>query len=202
MTRCRVALGFGAWLAAILLGTAGVGMAAAPPGSDRLVVAGTIYPLYDMIRAVGDAHVEAKLILPPGASPHLFEFSPRRLEGLRHVKVIFAIGHGLDNWVTQVVNVAPGARVIMVDRGITLRTFEDGSIDPHYWLQLGNARRITDSLAAALSEIDPAHAADYRTAAGVYQQKLSETERQLNEMLAPARGMPILTFHDAWYYFA
>jgi len=202
MTRCRVAMRFGAWLTAILLGTCGVGAASAAQESDRPVVAGTIYPLYDMIRVVGGAHVEASVILPPGASPHLYEFSPKQLEKLRHVKVIFAIGHGLDDWATQVVNVAPEARVIIVDRGIDLRKFEDGTTDPHYWLHLGNARRIVGTIANELSEIDPAHAADYRAAAKAYDQKLSDEERRLKEELAPVRGMPILTFHDAWYYFA
>ncbi|HXZ24871.1 MAG TPA: metal ABC transporter substrate-binding protein [Nitrospiria bacterium] len=202
MTRCRIALRFGAWLAAILLGTFGVGASASAPEPDRLVVAGTIYPLYDMIRVIGGAHVEASVILPPGASPHLYEFSPKQLERLRHVKVIFAIGHGLDNWATQVVNVAPEARVIIVDRGIALRRFEDGTTDPHYWLNLDNARRIAGTIADGLSEIDSANAADYRAAANAYEQRLSDEERRLKEQLAPVRGMPILTFHDAWYYFA
>ncbi len=50
----------------------------------------------------------------------------------------------------------------VVDTGIHLRKFEDGTTDPHYWLHFGNARKIAANIAAALSEIDPAHAGMYR----------------------------------------
>jgi zinc transport system substrate-binding protein len=170
--------------------------------SGKLVVAATIYPLYDIARNVGGDHAAVRVILPPGASPHLFEFSPRQLQGLESVKAVFAIGYGLDGWATQVVNVAPAARVITVDQGIDLRTFADGTTDPHYWLSLGNARKIADTIANALMELDPVQAEAYRVNADAYKEKLSEKERVLKEMLAPARGTSILTFHDAWFYFA
>jgi len=170
--------------------------------TGKTVVAATIYPLYDMARNVGGENAEVKLILPPGASPHLFEFSPRQLEALQNVKTVFAIGHGLDDWATQITNVVKGARVMLVEQGITLRTFEDGTTDPHYWLHFGNARRITENIAKALIEMDPAHAGAYRASAEAYKEKLVEKERELKDVLAPAQGQPILTFHDAWFYFA
>jgi ABC-type Zn uptake system ZnuABC Zn-binding protein ZnuA len=171
-------------------------------GTGKLTVAGTIYPLYDMARTVAGEEGVVKLIVPPGASPHLFEFSPRKLKELQNVKAVFAIGHGLDNWATQITNVVKGAQVVVMDQGIELRTFEDGTTDPHYWLHFGNAQKITDNIANALIEMDPAHAEAYRENARTYKGKLAEKEREMKGMLAPAQGMPILTFHDAWFYFA
>ncbi len=172
------------------------------PGAGKLTVAATIYPLYDMARNVAGDGAAVELIVPPGSSPHMFEFSPRQLQTLQNVKVVFAIGHGLDNWVTQVTNVVKGARVILMDQGIDLRKFEDGTTDPHYWLNFGNARKITDNIAGALGEIDPAHADLYRANAQLYKEKLRDTEHELREALAPAQGISILTFHDAWFYFS
>lgn len=170
--------------------------------TGKTVVAATIYPLFDLARNVAGANAEVKLILPPGASPHLFEFSPRQLKELQNVKAVFAIGHGLDHWATQITNVANGARVILVDQGIDLRTFEDGTTDPHYWLHFGNARQITENIAKVLIEMDPANAGAYRANAEAYKEKLVEKDRELKQVLAPAQGQPILTFHDAWFYFA
>jgi ABC-type Zn uptake system ZnuABC Zn-binding protein ZnuA len=170
--------------------------------AEKPVVAGTIYPLYDIARNVAGENVEVKLILPSGASPHLFEFSPRQLKALQNVETVFAIGHGLDDWATQITNVVKGARVMLVDQGIKLRTFEDGTTDPHYWLHFGNARRITENIAKTLIEMDPAHAVAYRASAETYKEKLVEKEHELTDVLAPAQGQPILTFHDAWFYFA
>ncbi len=165
-------------------------------------MAATIYPLYDIARNVAGDAGAVKVIVPPGASPHLFEFSPRQLQALQNVRAVLAIGHGLDNWATQVTNVVKGTRVITVDQGIDLRTFEDGTTDPHYWLHFGNARKITDNIAKAFIEIDPAHADVYRANARAYEGKLAEKERELKRLFAPMQGMSILTFHDAWFYFA
>ena len=172
------------------------------PGAGKLTVAATIYPLYDMARNVAGDGAAVEFVVPPGSSPHTFEFSPRQLQSLQNVKVVFAIGHGLDNWVTPVANVVKGARVIIVDQGMDLRKFEDGTTDPHYWLDFGNARKITDNIAKGLIEIDPAHAELYHENAKAYKDKLAEKERELKAVLAPAQGSSILTFHDGWFYFA
>lgn len=171
-------------------------------GAGKLTVAATIYPLYDMARNVAGDGAAVELIVPPGSSPHMFEFSPRQLQSLQNVKAVFAIGHGLDNWVTPVSNVVKSARVIVVDQNIELRKFEDGTTDPHYWLNFGNARKITDNIAEALIEIDPAHAEVYRENAKAYKEELAEKERELKAVLAPAQEISILTFHDAWFYFS
>jgi len=170
--------------------------------AEKPIVAATIYPIYDIARNVAGSYAEVKLILPAGASPHLFEFSPRQLAALQHVRIVFAIGHGLDNWVTQIRNVVKDARLVVVDQGIRLRTFKDGTTDPHYWLHFGNTRIITDNIAKGLSEIDPAHAEAYRENAETYKEQLKNKEQELKKILAPAQGKPILTFHDGWFYFA
>jgi zinc transport system substrate-binding protein len=148
--------------------------------SPRLAVAATIYPLYDIVRNVAGKEADVQLIVPPGVSPHLFEFSPRQLQALQDVRLIFTIGHGLDDWAAQAARATKDARVFPVDQGIRLRTSRDGAVDPHYWLPLCNARQI-----AAACEVT-----------------LKRTEQQLKTLLRPLEGTPILTFHDAWAYFA
>ncbi len=170
--------------------------------AGKLTVAATIYPLYDIARNVAGDAAAVELIVPPGSSPHMFEFSPRQLQALQSVRAVFAIGHGLDNWVTPVTKLVHGSRLIIVDQGIDLRRFEDGTTDPHYWLNFGNAQKITDNIAEALIQMDPAHAEFYRGNAKLYKEKLGDADRYLKEVLAPAQGMSILTFHDAWFYFS
>ncbi|MDE3197366.1 MAG: zinc ABC transporter substrate-binding protein [Acidobacteriota bacterium] len=189
---------------ALIAGIAGIVQfqAREKPAAGKLSVAGTIFPLYDIARNVAGDRAAVKPIVPPGASPHFFDFSPRQLEALRDVKAVFAAGYGLDDWVTRVATVGKGARVVIVDRGIALRRFSDGATDPHYWLHLGNARIIADNIADAMAELDPAQAAAYRRNAQAYKEKLASEERDLQDVLAPLRGSPILTFHDAWFYFA
>lgn len=170
--------------------------------AKRLTVAATIYPLYDIAREVAGQYAEVRLIVPPGASPHFFETTPRRLRELQNVKLVFAVGHGLDNWATEITGTAAVAQLFVVDRGIALRRMQDGTVDPHYWLHYGNARRIAENMANALSAADDVHASEYRAQAVAYGERLAEQEAHMRQRLAPVRGVPFLTFHDAWFYFA
>jgi len=194
--------------------------------SDQLAVAATIFPVADIARNVAGDTARVEVLLPPGASPHLFEFSPRQIRELQGTKIIFAVGHGLDDWALTAANALESAEVATVDEDIPLRQLEaedehdeehgdevdehehehehansDG-LDPHYWLSLDNAASIADNIAAELARIDPANAATYQANAAAYQQQLSEKQAELRNQLKPLTGTKIVTLHDAWGYFA
>src|SRR5687768_15041118 len=98
-----------------------------PPESDKLVVAASIFPLADIAQNIGGEHVDVRLILPPGISEHSDALTPQRLQELQQARVIFQIGHGLDDrLIGRVVPAIPGVRTVTVDRGITLREFGAG----------------------------------------------------------------------------
>ncbi|MEX0877818.1 MAG: zinc ABC transporter substrate-binding protein, partial [Candidatus Spechtbacterales bacterium] len=50
--------------------------------NNKLKVAATIFPLYDIVSNVAGDSVDVELLLPSGASPHFYEFTPRQLAGL------------------------------------------------------------------------------------------------------------------------
>ncbi len=170
--------------------------------AGKLKVAATIFPLYDIVRNVAGDRAEVKLIAPPGATPHFLDFSSKQLIDFQGVKIIFAIGEGLDDWVTQVKEAITGAEVVGVDGGIKLREFEDGSVDPHYWLNFGNARIMTDNIVRALYQIDPENKENYLANGESYKAALTTREQELKEMFDSTAKQPIITFHDAMFYFA
>ena len=95
------------------------------PSPDHLsdtkpVVAATIFPLYDIVRDVAGEHATVELLLPPGASPHFFEFSPRQLDALQKTQKAFVIGHGIDDWANDAFD-ALNVQTITVDHNISLR---------------------------------------------------------------------------------
>lgn len=173
--------------------------------SNKLRVAATIYPLYDLVRHVAGSHADVTLIIPPGASEHHFEVTPRLITELQGTQTIFAIGHGLDVWALQVAHALPDSVVDVVDRGIAIRDSmekDEGPTDPHYWLAIGNARTIADTIAESLSARDPGNAEFYRRNAEAVKTNLTEEEKNLRAQLEFYRGSAIVVFHDAWYYFA
>jgi len=174
------------------------------PESERIKIAATIYPLYDIAQNVAGDALDVKLIVPPGASPHFYEFSPIRLAQLQGTRIIFAIGHGLDDWAQEVQAAIPGVEVYIVDQGIALRESEEesGTVDPHYWLHFGNARKITNSIRDVLRRVDPQNSGVYDLNAGTYSEMLAMKEEELVEKVIALPQKNIVTFHDAFYYFA
>lgn len=77
-----------------------------------------------------------------------------------------------------------------------------GSEDPHAWLDPGNARVWLGLIAAELARLDPANAATYAANAAAATEDLVKLDADLASVLAPVRDKPIVTYHDAFGYFA
>ncbi len=171
--------------------------------SDKPKVAASIFPLADIIRNVGGDKVTVITILPAGASPHTFEIKPETVKAAAGIKAIFKIGAGLDDWaegVAAAVRKPPG--IVDVSQGVVLRKLPDGSIDPHYWLSLGNGKLIARNVAETLSELDPANTEYYSANLAAYQRQLSTADIEIKEILADLPERTFATFHEAWFYFA
>jgi ABC-type Zn uptake system ZnuABC Zn-binding protein ZnuA len=54
----------------------------------------------------------------------------------------------------------------------------------------------------ALQASDPPHAGEYASNAATYVARLENLDRELQAQLAPVRGVSIITYHDAFPYFA
>lgn len=76
----------------------------------------------------------------------------------------------------------------------------DGAVDPHVWLDPGNARAIVRTAAAALAAADPAHGAAYRANAARLEARIAALDAELAAMLAPVRDVPYVVHHDAYQY--
>jgi len=177
-----------------------------PVVSGKPLAGATIFPLYDIVSHVAGDEVGVILLTPPGASPHTFEPRPSDLRKIKGAAVIYAIGHGLDNWVTEMA-AAGGAAAVVVDRGIDIlpaRGEEAGSGggDPHYWLDAANAAKIAATVADDLARRYPASAGQLRRNLDGYLKELAQADAAVRAKLSGLDNRDIVTLHDAWYYFA
>lgn len=175
------------------------------PAKSGIKVAATIFPLYDMVRNVAGDRIETILILPPGASPHTFEITVPVVKKMQDAKLIFAIGYGIDDWIANVREVIPDARVFIPSEGIPLRKSveeEEGGIDPHYWLSIPNAEVMAGNIAKELGKVDPENSGYYLARAENYVGELKEADTEVRSLFGDLRSRDIVTMHDAWYYFA
>ncbi len=76
-----------------------------------------------------------------------------------------------------------------------------GTVDPHLWLDPGNAKAIAAAMAETLATADPDNAAAYRANAADLARRIDTLDAELAAELAPVRARPFIVFHDAYQYF-
>lgn len=79
---------------------------------------------------------------------------------------------------------------------------DHGAEDPHAWLDPGNAQVWLGLIAADLGKLDPENAATYVANAAAAGEQIAALDAEVKALLAPVQGKPIVTFHDAFGYFA
>jgi len=162
---------------------------------QKPTVATTIFPLYDIVKNVTGDQINVVLILPPGASPHTFEPTPTILREMKKAQTVFMIGHGIDDWAKSLVE--NSNKILTVDNGVILR-----SNDPHYFLTGENAILISQTVADSLMSTFPNLADAISENQKLYQIELEKMDEQIETELANVKNLDLITFHDAWYYFA
>jgi len=177
--------------------------------NNNIKVAATIFPLFDITKNIAGDKIDVIQILPIGASPHTFELTAAKAKELQGISDIFMIGLGLDNWVSAVKDVSSDINLITVDKNIKLRTAngdeglpEYDNKDPHYWLSTDNAKEISKTIEQELERIDYANAQYYKDNMNKYLVKLDEVKNKINDDLKDLNSKKLVTFHDAWEYFA
>lgn len=169
--------------------------------ADRVRVAATIFPLYDIAREVAGPLADVVLIFPPGASPHTFEPTPAGVRALGGAQALFVVGYGLDGWASRLARGAGISRLVRVDGGIALRR-ADGAVDPHYWLSAPNARAIAGVVATELERLAPDRGQEIRRSLAAYQARLDAADAEVRRLLADLPSRRIATVHEAFGYFA
>ena len=77
-----------------------------------------------------------------------------------------------------------------------------GAEDPHAWLDPGNAGVWLDLIATELGRLDAENATVYAANAAAATERLAALDAEVAAILAPVQGKPIVTYHDAFGYFA
>lgn len=169
----------------------------------RPIIATTIFPLYDIVNEISGDAFRVVLLLPPGTSEHLFEPTPTTLRQLSEAQIVFAVGHGLDDWLQTL---APDReRIVVVDEDISLKASSDeekGSPDPHYWLTLQNGAAIAKTINKSLVARFPALDETITQRTDRYITQLLSEDKKLKQLTADLSQKKMVTFHDAWAYFA
>ena len=178
------------------------------PGKQtgQLKVVASLFPLYDFARAVGGGNADIALLLPPGVEPHSFEPKPADMVMLNRADIFIYTNRYMEPWVEDLLKGTDRSRFLTVDasRGVdffkrtdrknadagrlhmTLHAPEEG-VDPHIWLDFGNAKMMVDTIRDAFIVRDPAHREAYISNAEQYRAKLDALDGKYRNALSGCR---------------
>jgi zinc/manganese transport system substrate-binding protein/manganese/iron transport system substrate-binding protein len=184
-------------------GSAGPSITPAP-GAIRIVTTTTVFA--DIVRAVGGSRTDVRSIIPPGVGPEDYEPKPDDAKSLADAQLIVSNGVGLDDFLNRLLASGSGGNTprLVLGEGIPAITI-DGQPNPHFWLDPTLVKTYyLPKIVTALSAIAPADAATFQANATAYGTQLDALDAELKAKVAaiPAANRKLVTFHDAFPYFA
>ena len=173
---------------------------AAPTGGERPLVLVSVGPQRYFVERLAGPWVEVRAMLPPGASPVLYEPSWLQLRDVRRAVLYVKLGHPHfpfeGTWLLPLLEERPDLAVLDAGAGGA-----DGD-DPHTWLVPRAVRAGLGPLADALSAALPGRGPAIQSRRGAFERELEVLDSELRARLAPLRGSEFFVFHPAWGHFA
>lgn len=172
--------------------------------AEGLNVTATFYPLYlsaiNVCRGVDGVSVSC-LTPPTAGCLHDYQITSAERRALADSDVIIANGAGLESFMEKLAPQLDGA-VIEASDGIDLLPGHEDEWNPHVWVSVSGAMQQAENIAAGLAAVDPAHADTYAANCAAYLEKLRLLQEETAAALAPCAGKSIVTFHEAFDYYA
>jgi ABC-type Zn uptake system ZnuABC Zn-binding protein ZnuA len=174
--------------------------------TDSLKVVATTTVFADLIGNVGGDRISVDSIIPAGAGPEDYEPKPDDARKLADADLIVSNGVGLDDFLGDLIDAAGEESAARLVLGEGLETIlVEGEENPHFWLDPSIvADHYVPVIAAKLIELDPAGSGLYEANAGAYAAQIRELDEANKTSIEgiPATNRKLVTFHDAFPYFA
>lgn len=180
-----------------------------------LTVATTVAPITSIAANIGGDRIAIEGIVPEGSDSHTFEPAPQVAALLSDADVIFVNGLQLEqptrdlaeaNMKESAVLVDIGDEVISPSDWIYDFSFpeEDGKPNPHLWTDPLYAIKYAKVIADTFSAQDAANADYYQRNYTAFKARATALSKALisDQQSVPAGDLKLLTYHDAYAYFA
>lgn len=177
----------------------GLAFCAAALAAPRVAV--TLKPLEHLTAALTAGILEPALLLEGGQDPHRLTLRPSQRRMLDNVDLVIWLGPAME---LPLADLMPQleAEVLTVTGLPGLRLIHDAQgLDPHLWLDTGNALHIAEAVADRLIALDPANRGAYERNLERFGGQLREVERSIREELSPREIQAWAVDHHAFRYF-
>ncbi len=171
------------------------------PQTARPIVAVSVLPQAFVVDRLADGEVAVEVMIPPGASPALYEPAMDKMQALARASVYVKVGHPdfpfEVAWLDSLTDGRENLRIVDSSAGVELL-----DEDPHVWLAPAQMSGIARNVHAALVEILPEQRQRLDRNLAELLAEIDAAAASCRKILAQARGRRFFVFHPAWGYFA
>jgi ABC-type Zn uptake system ZnuABC Zn-binding protein ZnuA len=203
-------------LAALALTACG-SPAASPSVSDgaALRIVSTVAPITSIVANVAGDRASINGVVPEGTNSHTFEPPPQIAAVMERADVVFVNGLQLEEPTFELAEANAPDDAMLVKLGDEVLPEEDylydfsfpeeeGKPNPHLWTDPTYAMKYADVIKDTVVEADPDNADYYDANHAAFLERTSALAAALeaDQETVPEGGLQLLTYHDAYAYFA
>lgn len=171
-------------------------------GSFHIVT--SFYPMY--VATINITHgvdgvTVTNMTKPQTGCLHDYQLMTEDMKTLEKADAFVINGAGMESFLDKVIEQQKTLKIINASKGIELLK-DDGEENPHVWLSVTDAILQAKNIAEQLKAADPKHADAYEKNAAAYIKKLEALKAEMHAALDTAPNKDIVTFHEAFPYFA
>lgn len=174
---------------------------------DKPVIVCTLFPQYDFARTVFGDSAEVIMLLKPGMESHMFDPTPQDMVTISHADVFIYTGDEMEPWAAQIAESLDKDKILDLSRYVQLEMedheghdHEDAheghdhehSYDPHFWLDMDNAKLMIEAITDAAIKMLPEESQDIIERADAYCEQLSLLDAAYFEALEMAEHAHIV----------
>jgi zinc/manganese transport system substrate-binding protein len=169
------------------------GGATAASDSGKIVAVGAENEYADVIGQVGGEYVQSSAIMSnPNTDPHTFEASIAVAREVGNAQLVVQNGVGYDGFMNTIESAAPSSGRTVIDVQQLLK-LPDSTPNPHLWYDPSTMPKVADAIAAALSAIQPSHAAYFTASAAAFTASLKPLDAAIASFKSAYPGVPVAT---------
>ncbi|HEX3019669.1 MAG TPA: metal ABC transporter substrate-binding protein [Chitinispirillaceae bacterium] len=183
--------------------------------AEKRVILCSFYPMYILTQNVAadiPGVVVENMIKPHTGCLHDYQLSPQDMKKLSSAWALIVNGGGMEIFLDKAMKQFPGLKIIWATDGIELIHTEqdlsgsghnhDEQFNPHVWVSVSGAMAQVRNISAGLSAIDSVNSVKYQANAEKYLSSLELLKKKMHNGLANIKDRNIITFHEAFPYFA
>ena len=182
-----------------------------PLTMDGLTICTSFYPIYIMALNITADVPDIRLVSvtpPESGCLHDAQISVSDMKLLDKSDIFIINGAGMEGYLEKVLDSFPDLKIIDASRDLELCQAEgddhdhDRHYNPHTWVSISMAIQQVKSIGEQLAHLDQANKELYLENTSNYVAQLEALKARMHEELSDLKSRNIITFHDAFPYFA